>query len=329
MPDPTDLIRRADAITAAAKVEQPPYPRSDAGEAAIYAIGFTAGRKAVEVALRALPAITPQEPPSPGVTAGATGADDDPSCTDCGGAGITYQTERRCACQGPEEAWLIHKAGRGWYRPEARGYTGNPAEAGRYSYEDAYSHSHPNGESAPRDGITIKRASTVLATPAPVVPAEGLEALLAAAQTILDRGYVSKSIPEEKPDHDALQSAITALRSAPPVGARVTDAARDVLAERSRQTEVEGWSAEHDDCHDRSELAQAAACYALSGTPVDEALFIHGKWKDKIDLFWPFCRSWFRPTNRRRDLVKAGALILAEIERLDRAAALLPAGEGE
>lgn len=62
MPDPTDLIRRGDAITAAAKVEQPPYPRPDAGEAAIYAIGFTAGRKAVEVALRALPApVVPAE----------------------------------------------------------------------------------------------------------------------------------------------------------------------------------------------------------------------------------------------------------------------------
>lgn len=26
----------------------------------------------------------------------------DPVCTDCGGTGITYQTERRCACQGPD-----------------------------------------------------------------------------------------------------------------------------------------------------------------------------------------------------------------------------------
>ena len=26
----------------------------------------------------------------------------DPVCTGCGGAGITYQTERRCACQGPD-----------------------------------------------------------------------------------------------------------------------------------------------------------------------------------------------------------------------------------
>lgn len=96
----------------------------------------------------------------------------------------------------------------------------------------------------------------------------------------------------------------------------------DVMGERVRQMAVEGWTPEHDDCHDRAELAQAAACYAISGTPADEAVFIHGRWKDPRDLFWPrgFGLEWWKPTNRRRDLVKAGALILAEIERLDRAA---------
>jgi len=29
--------------------------------------------------------------------------------------------------------------------------------------------------------------------------------------------------------------------------------------------------------------------------------------------------AWFKPTDPRRDLVKAGALCIAEIERLDRA----------
>ncbi len=100
-------------------------------------------------------------------------------------------------------------------------------------------------------------------------------------------------------------------------------AARDVLAERQRQIKVEGWDHYHDDANERSELAQAAACYALSGTPADEAVFIHGQWNDPRDLFWPYSwdRKWWKPTNRRRDLVKAGALILAEIERLDRLSA--------
>ncbi|ARC37850.1 hypothetical protein A6J80_17185 [Paracoccus yeei] len=107
----------------------------------------------------------------------------------------------------------------------------------------------------------------------------------------------------------------------------LSKAAQDVMAERHRQISDEGWTPELDDCHDRSEMAQAAACYALSGTPVDESLFIHGRWKDPRDLFWPWSPEWWKPTGRRRDLVKAGALILAEIERLDRAA-LSPETDG-
>ena len=109
----------------------------------------------------------------------------------------------------------------------------------------------------------------------------------------------------------------------------ISQAARDVLAERQRQVSAEGWDDINDDCNDRAELAQAAACYALSGTPADEAVFIHGRWKDPRDLFWPWDRAWWKPTNRRRDLDKAGALILAEIERLDRATPTTEASHGE
>lgn len=40
--------------------------------------------------------------PAPAPTDAAQ--DDDPECTDCGGTGITYQTERRCACQPTDAA---------------------------------------------------------------------------------------------------------------------------------------------------------------------------------------------------------------------------------
>ena len=100
----------------------------------------------------------------------------------------------------------------------------------------------------------------------------------------------------------------------------LTVAARDVLTERQRQIAQEGWTEEHDDEHTQGEIAQAAACYALAGTSVDEAWYIHGRWKDVRDLFWPrsWGRAWWKPADRRRNLVRAGALILAEIERLDR-----------
>ena len=92
-------------------------------------------------------------------------------------------------------------------------------------------------------------------------------------------------------------------------------AARDIVAERVRQVVKEGWLPSHDDQHTFGELAAAAACYITNvcegGDPEGEG---------RPPFGWPWSRAWWKPTNPRRDLVKAGALILAEIERLDRAA---------
>ena len=95
----------------------------------------------------------------------------------------------------------------------------------------------------------------------------------------------------------------------------VSDAARDVLAERQRQISAEGWTPEHDDEHGDGSMALAASCYACASAGFDDAA------RD-----WPWSDDWFKPSSPRRDLIKAGALILAEIERLDRAAA--PSAEG-
>lgn len=92
--------------------------------------------------------------------------------------------------------------------------------------------------------------------------------------------------------------------------ATVSDAARDVLAERQRQVTAEGWTPEHDDWHGGGDLAQAAGCYALHACGVYAGMY---------PVLWPWDVSWWKPTTPRRDLVKAGALILAEIERIDRA----------
>lgn len=89
-------------------------------------------------------------------------------------------------------------------------------------------------------------------------------------------------------------------------------AARDVLAERRRQVEVEGWSTERDDRYIDCELARAAATYALCEKP--EQLQVCGAFA------WPWPAGWWKPTTYRRNLVKAAALLLAEIERIDRAA---------
>jgi hypothetical protein len=61
----------------------------------------------------------------------------------------------------PENGYLIFKSGGGYYRDKARGYTIEASEAGRFSYDDAVSYSHPNGPNGPRDGITFKHESKV------------------------------------------------------------------------------------------------------------------------------------------------------------------------
>lgn len=88
-------------------------------------------------------------------------------------------------------------------------------------------------------------------------------------------------------------------------------AAADVLAERHRQIDAEGWTPEHDDEHEVGQMAHAAACYTLA----DLEVFV-----DTPPAFWPWGAEWWKPKDRRSNLVRAAALLLAEIERLDRAA---------
>lgn len=84
----------------------------------------------------------------------------------------------------------------------------------------------------------------------------------------------------------------------------------DVAAERTRQIE-DGWTPEHDDTHEGGELAQAAAALALP-----PKAFHYSRLS-----FWPWDK-WMSGGARRDELVKAAALIVAEIERLDRAEVL-------
>jgi hypothetical protein len=73
-----------------------------------------------------------------------------------------------------------------------------------------------------------------------------------------------------------------------------------IKAERQRQVKVEGWTPEHDAKHTEGELATAAACYALG----------------ELDNTWPWEAHWWKPKDRISNLVRAGALIAAEIDRL-------------
>lgn len=87
----------------------------------------------------------------------------------------------------------------------------------------------------------------------------------------------------------------------------------NIANERKRQIDVEGWDLEHDDIANNDEqLARAAAIYAL---PDDYRHFDF-----EIRNIFPWDMSWWKPVpnNRIRELEKAGALIVAEIDRLKR-----------
>lgn len=88
-------------------------------------------------------------------------------------------------------------------------------------------------------------------------------------------------------------------------------AIQDIEHERRRQVTEEEWTPEHDDQHDDGSMARAAACYAAHP-------FMPTRAWGTLPTIWPWMPRWWKPKDRRRDLVRAGALIVAEIERLDR-----------
>lgn len=129
-------------------------------------------------------------------------------------------------------------------------------------------------------------------------------------QALRDAAYIALANP------DTILRLLHEWRSAKEATARAytmsdTDAIRDVIAERRRQIVDECRTASQDDTLDECELAAAAACYAIGSKDISM--------RPHCRALWPWPAKWWKPSTARANLVKAGALILAEIERLDRA----------
>lgn len=93
----------------------------------------------------------------------------------------------------------------------------------------------------------------------------------------------------------------------------LSPAAIEVLTERYRQISIEGWTPEHDDEHTDGSLSQAAMTY------LD---WVHGEYPPgTVPISWPpgWSPEWFKPGDDERNLTKACALILAELDRRHRA----------
>ena len=99
-----------------------------------------------------------------------------------------------------------------------------------------------------------------------------------------------------------------------------------ISEERKRQIEAEGWTPEHDDQHTGFELSKAASGYAcialMKGLAPDST---HAEMREALGDMWPWDEAWLKMDgDAMRMLAKAGALIAAEIDRLQR----IPANSG-
>ena len=94
----------------------------------------------------------------------------------------------------------------------------------------------------------------------------------------------------------------------------MSEAENLIRAERQRQIDKEGWSCEHDAEHSDGALLTAAIVYLRFGTDKAEPIDDKG-----IPKTWPWEAEWFKPKDRKANLVRAGALCLAEDNRLNMA----------
>lgn len=93
----------------------------------------------------------------------------------------------------------------------------------------------------------------------------------------------------------------------------LTKAASSVLAERARQIAAEGYTPEQDDGYNPGVLALHGGLYACHA--------YDNLTKKRAPEGWQWDEKWWKPKDPRSNLVKAGALVLAEIERIDRVCA--------
>jgi hypothetical protein len=103
-----------------------------------------------------------------------------------------------------------------------------------------------------------------------------------------------------------------------------------IIAERQRQVETLGWTAAHDDSHKDGSLASVAALYATPRPLLGEVRYVGEvrfvdpwPWEQRYDrrphkgnVVLP--NATLSTEDRIKQLVKAAALIVAEIERLQR-----------
>ena len=120
----------------------------------------------------------------------------------------------------------------------------------------------------------------------------------------VERGGPGPNLAELRAEVERLQQLIEA-----------GSGAHQIATERQRHFVEERWTEDHDDEHSKGELAQAAELYVFAYTHPEAARAVPDE--------WPWDPEWWKPESKPgnpsdRDLVKAGALIAAELDRRAR-----------
>lgn len=224
-------------------------------------------------------------------------------------------------------------AARGAFQQDYRPYRapGGPVQI-RAALETALQESRGTAVCSCPSGDGSLRWPCAIHSAQPAAPGEVILALLHDAFDTLESSSDSDIDFEDDEDERQgapaqyaarkIMAAITTIVATPVPDpkSKLSAAARDVLAERQRQISAEGWTPQHDDGYSGGEMAQAAAVYAIFGGH-EGRVGRNSVLPGIAQQLWPWNWDWFKPRGQRRDLERAAALLIAEMERLDRAAA--------
>nr|WP_258015750.1 hypothetical protein [Stenotrophomonas maltophilia] len=137
-------------------------------------------------------------------------------------------------------------------------------------------------------------------------------------EQITDRFDVKGAYADLIAEHDAKGEGIIHGPSQHPAQAvDLGTGVEAIAAERERQLQAEGFTRDGDQQYRRGELAKAATAYVqLAAMDLEAGTRNHIAWREPAAV-WPWVPEWWKPVDARRDLVRSGALIAAQIDLID------------
>lgn len=137
-------------------------------------------------------------------------------------------------------------------------------------------------------------------------------------RTRVDGGFIAELLPGVA---DRVSNMAPLYLQQPAQAVDLGTGVKAIAAERERQLQAEGFTRNGDQQYRRGELAKAATAYAqLAAMDLEAGTRNHIAWREPAAV-WPWAPEWWKPVDARHDLVRAGALIAAQIDLIDSHAA--------